>query len=121
MVTTTLCPVSCIVTRTFVPKGSVACAAVISFSLKIVPLLVRRPLWRPPYQLASPLSSQVCAPCAPWAAGAPCAWAGPVASSIDAMAGATAGRKRTADLIIRDLVFMLMATLMHFPAPQIKH
>ena len=44
MVTTTLSPVSCIVTRTRVPSGRLECAAVSKVSLKTSPLLVRRPL-----------------------------------------------------------------------------
>jgi hypothetical protein len=54
--TTTDAPVSCIVTRTRLPSGRVALAAVIAFSLKIVPLLVRCPFRHPPYQVATPTS-----------------------------------------------------------------
>jgi len=56
MVTTTLLPVSCIVTRMRLPRGRRGCAAVMAFWLKTSPLLVRRPWCRPPYQLACPAS-----------------------------------------------------------------
>jgi len=43
MVTTTLSPVSCMVTLTLVPSGRLECAAVIAFWSNNAPLLVRRP------------------------------------------------------------------------------
>ncbi len=49
MRTTTDLPVLLLVTFTFVPKGSVLCAAVKALVLKRSPLAVRRP-WKPgPY------------------------------------------------------------------------
>jgi hypothetical protein len=56
IVTTTERPVASSVTRTRVPSGSVACAAVIAFSLNVSPLAVRLAWKRGPYQDASPLS-----------------------------------------------------------------
>jgi hypothetical protein len=43
IVTITLAPVSCTVTRTLLPSGSDSCAAVMPFMSKTAPLLVRRP------------------------------------------------------------------------------
>ena len=100
MVTTMLLPLPCKVTRTRVPSGRLAWAAVIAFWLKISPLLVGRPLWHPPYQDACPLSCQP--------AGCPSrmysAWADPAISIIDA---AKPDREGMADLIIQDLETLL--------------
>ena len=61
-VTTTESPVSRIVTRTREPSGRLGCAAVISAGLNMLPLLVRRPAWWPPYQEACPLCRQPLSP-----------------------------------------------------------
>ena len=63
--TTTLSPVSCIVTRTRVPSGREEWAAVSAFWSKISPLEVRRPSCRPPSQLATPLSRHSAADAVP--------------------------------------------------------
>src|SRR6202790_1653314 len=46
-----------------VPNGSVRCAAVRARASKCSPLAVLRPTWRPPYQVARPLSLKIgCSP-----------------------------------------------------------
>lgn len=54
MRTTTSLPLTCDLTRTRVPKGSVLCAAVSSLVLKRSPLAVRLPWKRGPYHEAMP-------------------------------------------------------------------
>lgn len=58
MRTTTSLPLTCDLTRTRVPKGSVLCAAVSSLVLKRSPLAVRLPWKRGPYHEAMPDSAQ---------------------------------------------------------------
>jgi len=111
MVTTTLSPVSCMVTRTLLPSGRLEWAAVMAFWSKIAPLLVRRPWKWVPYQDACPLSSQPGDP--PIALSAR---PGRAHSIIDAI---MPGRKRAADLIIQVLVALRDRTKHHL-APKIN-
>ena len=55
--TTTDCPVSCIVTRTWDPSGMLRLAAVMPSWSNTAPLLVRNPSCRAPYQDAIPTVS----------------------------------------------------------------
>lgn len=95
IVTVTALPVSCIVTFTRLPSGRLGWAAVMRFWSNASPLLVRRPWCRPPYQDATPVSSQ---------AGCPAAAArAPTVGAAKASKVATTGSRRAAVAITRHL------------------